>query len=622
MDKIWQVAERRFDDLRQQISASRLLETEQDQRDFFNPNLDQLLSPWDFPQMEVAAKRIAKAIETRETMVVWGDFDADGVCSTAVLWETLHELGGNVLPYIPVRDTEGHGFSDKGLKKLAEDGTTLVITVDHGVTAFEDIELARDLGMEVIITDHHEPRRHTVEEEQVQGNKTVRKQVNGAVKTYNLAISLPGDYVFPDCVAVIHPFRLEERQPLAGCGVAYFLAYGVWLRQRKIPSVRFQESGREPTTNDRELRATDTSETRREFALGRMELVAMGTVADLMPLTMSNRVFASIGLTDLARTRRIGLQCLYEVAGLKPDKSLSVYEIGFLIGPRLNAPGRLGDALESLRLLCTKDAERAKGLALALNVLNEQRQDLLTRVSKEAQLAAAKRPELQAFVLANKDWPAGVCGLAAGKVVEQMYRPAVVMELQGDIARGSARSIKGFDFTAALTSMTDLLESFGGHAMAAGFVAKTANLPEIERQLSDLVTEQLSSEQLQPRLMVDAEVDLFEMDFELWDFLKKLEPCGMGNPQPVFVAREVMVVSCKAIGKEGKHLKLALRGSKNYEGGGRDNSLPLDAIAFGFGLMGEKLLGKRVNVVFNLEENVWNGKASLQLKVKDIKLFD
>jgi single-stranded-DNA-specific exonuclease len=374
-----------------------------------------------------------------------------------------------------------------------------------------------------------------------------------------------------------------------------------------------------------DLTEVDTVEARREFAEGRIELAAIGTIADLMPLTGTNRVLAALGLEELAKTRRVGLQRLFELAGIKPEQGLSVYEVGFLIGPRLNAPGRLADALESLRLLCTRDADRARKLATTLNDLNEERQYLLARVSREAQQMAAERNGRQAFVLANPDWPAGVCGLAAGKVVEQMYRPTVVMEDQGEYSRGSARSIRGFDITAALTSIADLLVSFGGHAMAAGFVAKTELLPEIENRLSTLVEAQLSEDQLQPRLMIDAEVELSEMDDDLYQFIRQLEPCGMGNPQPVFVARGVEVVGCKAMGKEAKHLKLILCSQLPIVGGAENrerrikNSTGLEAVAFGFGARGEELMGQRIDVAFNLDENVWNGKRSLQLKVRDMR---
>jgi single-stranded-DNA-specific exonuclease len=238
---------------------------------------------------------------------------------------------------------------------------------------------------------------------------------------------------------------------------------------------------------------------------------------------------------------------------MPPNEPVTTYQVGFLIGPRLNAPGRLADALTSLRLLCVKGPDAARALAIELDNLNGQRQDLLQRVVAEAKQVLAARPNLGAYVLADPGWPAGVCGLAAGKLVERVYRPVVVMEEQDELCRGSARSIKGFDITAALTSMADLLESFGGHAMAAGFVAKTANVRVIEQRLSEMVLNQLANDQLTPVLRIDAEVALSELNLDLAHNLTKLEPCGMGNPQPVFVTRGLDLAGSRLVGKEAKH---------------------------------------------------------------------
>jgi single-stranded-DNA-specific exonuclease len=403
-------------------------------------------------------------------------------------------------------------------------------------------------------------------------------------------------YSFPDCVAVIHPFRLTQPQALAGCGVSYMVAYAVWLAQFSADKLNLTE--------------LDTLARRKEFAQGRIELAAIGTIADMMPLTGVNRAFAALGLEALGKTRRVGLRALYGTANI--DAVVSMYDVGFLIGPRLNAPGRLGHALDSLRLVCTKDQARAHELAGKLNAINTERQSLLEKVAVEAIRAAEAEPR-DAFVLSNSDWPAGVCGLAAGKVVERFYRPAVVMEEQGELCRGSARSIKGFDITAALTSISDLLEGYGGHAMAAGFTAKKANIAEIEQRLGELVRQQLTEEQLKPKLSIDAEVELAEMNEDLYDFLRQFEPCGMGNPGAVFMVRKVEVQSMKVMGKEGKHLRLRFRaqGMEPRE---------LEAVAFGFGDRAGELADARVDVVFSLDKNEWNGKSTLQLKVKDIRI--
>lgn len=582
MNKQWRVAKRLDDDLWEHLLLSRGLTSDADRQRFFSPTLDQLSSPNDWPDMDQAVGRIMEAIRQKQPMVVWGDFDADGVTSTAIIWETLYDLGAQVMPYIPNRDNEGHGFNQAGLEKLAADGTKLIITVDHGVTAFEDIAAAQQLGMEVIVTDHHEPHR-------VEGPKNPGAQESNQ-----------SSYEFPECVAVIHPFRLATQEKLAGCGTAYFLAYATWLASQgtqasKDPKIQSVFDG-------------DTIETREEFASKYIELAALGTIADMMPLTDMNRVFASMGLKSLASTDRIGLKQLYKVSALEPKDSLSVYEVGFLVAPRLNAPGRLAEALDSLRLLCSKDASRSRQLADELNSLNTQRQELLLQVTEAAGKELQRHSHVDAYVLKHADWPAGVCGLAAGKLVERVYRPVVVMQEMGEVCRGSARSIKGFDITAALTEISDLLDGFGGHAMAAGFSCQTKDVDEIEARLSAMVTDQLSAEQLQPTLAIDAEVKLEELTALFFEQLRLLEPCGMGNSQPAFVGCGLEVAAVKVMGKQQNHLKLLLN----------ESGTSFEAVAFNFGQLANKLSQSKVDIAFTLDENIWNGKTTLQLKVKDI----
>ena len=562
----WVIAERLDQDLGQHLLLSRLQNSNTTAEQYLHPSLAGLSSPSEFEGIEVAVGRIIAAIQNQESIVVWGDFDADGVTSTAIVWETLHQLGAAVLPYIPNRDTEGHGFSEAGMRKLVDDDVRLVVTVDHGITAIDEVEWLGQQGVEVIITDHHEPRLQPVEDE---------------------------EFELPDAVAVVHPLLSKQKQPLAGCGVAYVLAYAVWLAEKGLQ---------------------DGEVAKAEFAQGKIELAAIGTIADMVPLKGDNRVLATYGLQSLVKTSRPGLQQMYRLAGMQDKQQFGAYEVGFGIGPRLNAPGRLGDALESLRLLCTKDAGRASQLAKDLDNLNKQRQDLLAQVAEEAKAEVLKHTD-GVFVLAKPHWPAGVCGLAAGKIVESFYRPAVVMECMGDLSRGSARSIAGFDFTAALTSISDLLESYGGHAMAAGFVAKTENLPQIEQRLTELLWQQFDKSSLNPQLAIDAEVGLGEMDWNVYSFICQLEPFGMGNPKPVFVTRGVRVAGFKVVGGDGKHLKLTVSGENG------DTSIAMDGIAFGLGYLADTLeIGSRVDVAYQLDENVWQNRRSLQLMVKDLRM--
>jgi single-stranded-DNA-specific exonuclease len=576
--KLWKLQPRLDSDLLTHLLASRQVDC--DKRDqFFSPQLSDLVSPFDFPDMERAVERIMRAVAAHESIVVWGDFDCDGVTSTAILWETLFSMGADVKPYIPNRDTEGHGFSTDALSALQARGVTLIISCDHGVTAFDEVLFARLLNMEVIISDHHEPERQDL----TKGNGLD---------------SFVTDYTWPAAVAVIHPFRLVNPQALAGCGTAYQLAYALWLAHRS---------------------RQDDLASRQEFSVGRIGLAALGTIADMMPLVGDNRVLATFGLRDLARTTRPGLLALMRNAGLTPQDSLTVYDVGFILAPRLNAPGRLADALESLRLLCVKDLSRAQGLAQILNDLNKERQELLARVTLEARAVAVSRPEQGFYCFSSSDWPAGVCGLAAGRLVEELYRPVVVLEEQGETSRGSARSIKGFDMTAGLASVADLLEKFGGHSMAAGFVAPTANLPEIERRLGALVLRQVPVEQLSPSLVIDAAVTLPQLDLALVAQLQRLEPCGLGNPPPLLMSEGLRVVSCRTVGKEAKNLKLTLQDDETRQVGAVGQTI--DAIAFGFGGWRDRLSpGIAIDVAFGLEENVWMEKRSVQLKVKDLRL--
>ncbi len=584
--KKWVIADRLDPALEQHLLLSRLQQTNSSAEQYLHPSLSDLSAPASFTGMQPAVERIIQAINNHESIVVWGDFDADGVTSTAIMWETLHQLGAMVMPYIPNRDTEGHGFSPEGVKKLLDDQIGLVVTVDHGITAIDEVEALSNQGIEVVVTDHHEPRLA----------KSEQKTKDKRQKT---------EFELPDAVAVVHPLLMDSPQPLAGCGVAYMLAYAVWLAHR------FQEFSK-----------SDVLETRQEFAQGKIELAAIGAIADMVPLLGDNRVLATYGLKSLVKTSRPGLQQMYRLAGMEDKQQFGAYEIGFGIGPRLNAPGRLGDALQSLRLLCTKNLHRATQLAQDLDSLNQKRQELLAQVAEEAKTEVLKHTD-GVYVLTKPNWPAGVCGLAAGKIVESLYRPTVVMECMGELSRGSARSIRGFDFTAALTSIADLLETYGGHAMAAGFVAKTENLPLIEERLSELLWQQFDKDSLHPQLMIDAEVKLDELSWDLHAFICQLEPFGMGNPKPVFISRNLEVINHRLVGSDGKHLKLTLAQGEREKGEGESGQTlnPFNGIAFNLGYLAEQLKPEiKVDVAYQLDENIWQNRRSLQLMIKDIRI--
>lgn len=593
--RTWVIAERLATDLTEHLLLSRLNRTGSARDQFLAPSLDNLSQPDAFLGMKDAVARIIQAIQNNKSIVVWGDFDADGVTSTAIMWETLHQLGASVMPYIPNRDTEGHGFSPVGVQKLIDDQVELVITVDHGITAIEEIDALAEQGIDVVVTDHHEPKREEANLRDEKNAKLAEGNNENIQQSSYPAIQQSDEFILPNAVAVIHPILMDKPQPYAGCGVAYMVAYAVWLQFKGLK---------------------DNNASRHEFAQDKIELAAIGTIADMVPLHEDNRIIATVGLQALVKTKRRGLQQMYKLAGFQDKSQFGSYEVGFGIGPRLNAPGRLGDALESLRLLCSKDAVRANQLAQNLDDLNRQRQDLLAQVAEEAKTEVIKHAD-GVYVLAKSNWPAGVCGLAAGKIVENFYRPTVVMECMGELSRGSARSIPGYDFTAALSSIAELLESYGGHAMAAGFIAKTDNLPIIEQRLTEILWQKFDKESLVPQLKIDAEITLESLTWDLHKFIGQLEPFGMGNPKPIFASRNLQVVDFRAVGGGGKHLKISLAENRDK------TSTAMDGIAFGLGYLSEKLTtGANVDVAYQLDENVWQNRRSLQLMIKDVRVIE
>lgn len=512
------------------------------------------INPFTLPDMAPAVTRLRKALRDGEQIVVYGDFDADGVTATALLTQTLRALGGHVRPYIPHRVDEGYGLNEDTLIKLAQGGARLIVTVDCGIRAHKEVAAANRRGLEVIITDHH----------------TVGSRL-------------------PDAVAVIDPKRPDSRYPfreLAGVGVAYRLAQALLRTQRKLPLV-----------DDIALVEDDL-----------LDLVALGSVADLVPLVEENRALVQLGLERLNRMERPGIAALCQEARLKPGEVNST-AIGYVLGPRINAAGRLAHAETAYHLLSTDDPAEAGELAQALGRLNRDRQEL-TRETYERirqQVAESQGDDLLLFASAP-GFVAGVVGLAAGRLVEEFYRPAVVVEVGDEISTGSCRSIPDFHIAQALDECEDLLDHYGGHAAAAGFSVKNAKLDELAVRLREIANDKLAGAELEPLLRIDAEVELGEMTWDLAKALSRLEPCGQKNPQPIFLSRNVHVRHWRAVGKEGRHLKLGLT----------DGRATWDAIAFRQGAWAGEL-PDRVDLAYHLEVNEWNGQRRLQLNVQDIR---
>jgi len=502
--------------------------------------------------MDRAVPRLQRAICRREKIAVYGDFDADGVTATAVLVRALSSLGARVEPYIPDRVDEGYGLNLGALRKLYLHRVRLVVTVDCGVRSVHEVEQA-NRHLNLIITDHH----------------------------------LPGDRL-PPATAIIDPKQPGCSYPfkgLSGVGLAYKLVQALLAR----PPAGFQP-------------VPDLLESL-------LDLVAIGTVADLAPLLDENRSLVRRGLNALNEASRPGVAALMADAGLRKGEVDST-AIGFRLGPRLNAAGRLEHAMLAYDLLTKTDGLETRTLAERLGELNRRRQQLTdeTVAAAEAQVLADD-PEARLYLAASPEFKPGIVGLAASRLTETYYRPSIVVELGGEESRGSCRSIPEFDITTALDECQDLLIRYGGHRAAAGFTVATSNLPALRDRLRAIATERLAGVELRPSLEIDAELPLEEVGGDTYELLSQVEPCGAENPTPVLLSRDVEVREIKAMGADQKHLKLVLRDRRGAA---------WDAILFRGGHLRGKVPG-RIDVAYCLLANEWNGEKRLQLEVQDLK---
>ncbi len=503
---------------------------------------------------------------------MFGDYDVDGITGAAILWETLHALGAKVMPYIPHRIEEGYGLSVKGIQNIMEgippiltvgrdDGGGLIITVDNGIVASEAVAFANKQAIDVIITDHH----------------TI------------------GD-TLPDAHAIVHTTKL------CGAGVAYLLS-----KEITHPGPPF--TGRETTAD------SSPDKGRLGGVLDTyLELAALGTVADMVPLQGANRTIVKYGLEKLAKTKRHGLLALFRQAKLEKD-TYGVYDIGFVIAPRLNAAGRIESAMDSLRLLCTKDPNRATALAEKLELTNRERQLIMRAAAEHAKLGVRGKGlgDRKLLFVADESYPQGVIGLVAGKLVEEFYRPSIVVSIGEQYSKASVRSVSGFNVIEFLRNSSDLFVNIGGHPMAAGFTIETEKIKMLQEKLEGLAVQALSDDLLMRTLKIDCELPLSFITQELYKSIQQLAPFGMGNPEPTFVSRRVIVESLKVLGAEGKHLKMqfTVRSSQ---------FTVIDAIGFGFGEFASQIKkGDAIDVVYTIDENTWNGNTKLQLKIKDIQ---
>jgi single-stranded-DNA-specific exonuclease len=550
-----------FPPILRQILFNRGYATDADARAFLNAKPNFNTDPFVMTGMREATDRIRLAIGNKEPIAIYGDYDVDGVTSTALLVEALQILNADVRGYIPNRFEEGYGLNKNALDELKAGGVKVVITVDCGIRSPEEALHARTIGLDLIISDHHHPAE--------------------------------GD--LPSAVAVINPKQHGDLYPdkdLAGVGIAYKIAEAL-LDDRQQSTDGSQLS----TVNSQRL-------------TNLLDLVALGTVADLAPLVGENRVLVRKGLRQMKQTTRQGLSSLAAVAEVALAK-VNAGNIGFSLGPRLNAAGRLKEALAAFELLTTTDVLRAGELAQALDIQNRERQRITRDMQKRAEeIVMAQDPDAYLLFAAQEDFNSGVVGLAASRLTETYYRPAIVASKGEEETRGSCRSIPEFHITEALDQCADLLVRHGGHAAAAGFTVRNENLEELVGRLKAIAREQLSKEDLRPTLTADAAVSLTDIRGELFEkCLKYLEPTGYGNPNAAFVARNVKVKSARTVGADAKHLKLSLEDEKGYVH---------DAIGFRLGEW-QKNMPTRVDILFTYEVNEYNGRVGYQLNLKDLK---
>lgn len=519
-------------------------------RAFLRAEVNSDTNPLQLLGMETAVARICRALQDGELIAIYGDYDVDGVTATALLVQTLRSLGGNVKGYIPNRFEEGYGLNPDAFDTLKAEGVGLVISVDCGIRSPAEALHAKTIGLDLIISDHHHP-----------------------------------DADLPEALAVINPKRDGDPYPdkdLAGVGVAYKIAEA--LHRTLQPSSLQLET--------------------------LFDLVALGTVADLAPLTGENRMLVRKGLLKIRATSRQGLYSLANAANLSLPKTTAV-DIGFLLGPRLNAAGRLDSALAAFDLLTTEDVFIAGQLAQKLDVQNRERQALTRKIQEQAeQMAMDDDPTAHLMFAVHPDFNSGVVGLAASRLVETFYRPAAVGQVGEETTRCSCRSIPEFHITAALDECKDILVRHGGHAAAAGFTVENSKLPALKERLKEIACRELAHLDLRPALSADMEVPLAKMNSDVLKYLDALQPTGYGNPDAVFVSRNLTVKSARTVGADSKHLKMTLT----------DGRYAIDAIGFRLGpLLPELPVGANVDVMYTFEKNEFNGRESLQMNLKDVK---
>jgi single-stranded-DNA-specific exonuclease len=544
-----------FQEITLQMLWDRGLKTQKQIDEFFSPDYDEdLYDPFLLKDIKKTLKRIEKAAEKQEKVAIFADYDADGICGAVLLHEILNAYKIEPETYIPDRNTEGYGLNLKAIEEIAKKNVKLILTIDCGVTDFEEVKLANKLGMEVIIVDHHELLKR-----------------------------------LPSAFAIINPKQKNCKYPfkqLSATGVAFKIVQAVRIT-KKLPI---------------------------SWEKWLLDLVAIATITDSMLILGENRTLVKYGMIVLSQTKRLGLKVLMEKTRIKGE--LSTYALGFIIGPRINAASRVDHGTVAFHLLMTKHRDDAEKLADGLETRNQERQRQMDKIFKEARERAKINLHKRKIIFeADENWTAGLIGLVAQKLRDEFWRPCFICQISKKHAVCSARGgIDGFDVIKALNQCKDLLEEYGGHPFAGAFRADIENLDKIQKSLEKTGNKELTKEELTPFLEIDSEISTNELNWKTFGEIQKFEPFGTDNPKPLFLMRGVKIVGMRNVGTKENHLKLLLE--KEY----RDGIKRIDAI--GFNLVGfcDKIeLGNRVDIVFEILANEWNGSRELQLKIVDLR---
>ena len=526
-------------------------------RKYFKPNLEDLEDPFLMPDMDKAVQRLNHALGHKEKILIYGDYDVDGTTAVALVYKYLRPFTSNLDYYIPDRYDEGYGISRKGIDYAYERGVSLIISLDCGIKAIDKIEYAKQKGIDFIICDHHMP-----------------------------------DEVLPNAVAVLDAKREDSAYPyehLSGCGVGFKFMQAFAL--------------------DNGFPFSDLEKL--------LELTAVSIASDIVPITGENRILAYYGLRQINNNPSFGIKGIIDICGLA-GKEITISDIVFKIGPRLNASGRMMNGKEAVDLLLAKDSVTARKKSESINHYNEERRELDKKITDEANAVIEgfeKQEDKKAIIVYNPEWHKGVIGIVASRLTEKYYRPAVVLTKSSELITGSARSVTGFDIYKAVENCRDLLENFGGHTYAAGLSLKEENLEAFKERFQQIAAEEIIPEQMVPQIDIDAFLDLKEISPKFMSDLKKMSPFGPENQKPIFCTRGVQDYgTSKLVGRDQEHIKLEIIDSKSA-------SSPIHGIAFGMSQYNAHIKQmKPFDICYTIEENTYNGNTTLQLQIKDIRI--